>query len=410
VRKTFWSLGVLAVAAATAAFVTANPATGNSKAEWTGTWATALSTANPNDLGGSLSGFNNQSIRMIVRTSVGGEKLRIRVSNAYGTQPLAVGHASVGVPVGSALADLVPGSVKELTFGGSESVTVYKGAEAVSDPIDFDVAPLSELAVTVFLPGATGPTSWHWTARQRTFIYPGDQAENASGANPSSTISCFYFLAAVDVAGKPNGGSVVVLGDSISDGFNTTFNANHRWPDRLAERIIGTPPGVSDPGVLNESLSGNEVTHDGADINFPPAGLSGLARMDHDVLGQTGVHTVIIELGINDIHFLNEPSGRVITGLRQLVSQLQERELQVLICTITPFEGYPTWTAGKETTRQEVNAFIRSGFEHVVDIDQALRDPAAPTKLRADLDSGDHLHPNDAGAAVIAGAVPLWLL
>jgi lysophospholipase L1-like esterase len=410
VRKSFRLLTVLALTAATAAFVTAQPATGNSKASWTGTWATALSTAATNDLGGSLSGFNNQSIRMIVRTSVGGEKLRIRVSNAYGTQPLAVGHASIGIPVGDALADLVPGSIKELTFSGSESVTVYKGAEAVSDPIDFDVAPLSELAVTLYLPAATGPTSWHWTAKQRTFIYPGDQAENPSGAAPSSTISCFYFLTAVDVANKHADGSVVVFGDSISDGFNTTFNANHRWPDRLAERIVGTPPGPGDPGVLNESLSGNEVTHDGIDINFPPAGLSGLARMDHDVLGQTGVKTVIIELGINDIHFLNEPSSRVITGLQQLVSQLEERDLQVLVCTISPFEGYPTWTAGKEATRQAVNAFIRSGFEHVVDIDQALRDPAAPTKLRADLDSGDHLHPNDTGAAVIADAVPLWLL
>lgn len=409
-RKSFRSLTAVAVIAATAAFATANQATGEPKLGWTGTWATALSTANPNNLGGSLSGFNNQSIRMIVRTSVGGEQLRIRVSNAYGTQTLQVGHASIGLPVGSALADLVPGSIKELTFNGNESVTVYKGSEAISDPIDFAVAPLTELAVTLYLPTATGPTSWHWTARQRTFIYPGDQAENPSGAAPSSTISCWYFLAAVDVATKHPGGTVVVFGDSISDGFNTTFNANHRWTDRLAERIVNTPPSNRDPGVLNESLSGNEVTHDGADINFPPAGLSGLARMDTDILGQTGVRTVIIELGINDIHFLNEPSSRVIAGLRQLVSQLEQHDLRVLVCTITPFEGYPSWTPGKEATRQAVNDFIRAGFEHVVDIDRALRDPAAPTKLRAELDSGDHLHPNDAGAAVIADTVPLWLL
>ncbi|HCT79486.1 MAG TPA: GDSL family lipase [Micromonosporaceae bacterium] len=403
-------LVVLAVTATTMVGATASPATGTFKARWTGTWATALTTASLGNTNGSLVGFNNQSVRMIVHTSVAGEKVRIRLSNAFGAQAISVGHASVGIPVAPASPDLVPGSVRELTFGGSESVTVFKGSDVLSDPLDLTVPALSDLAVTIYLPVATGQTSWHWTSRQTSYVYAGDQAENPSGAGHTNAYNSFYFLAGVDVASKTALGSVVVLGDSISDGSGATLNANKRWPDLLAARIVGTMPHIGDPGVLNEALAGNQVTHDGSEIGFTAIGTSALARVDTDVYGQTGVRSVIVELGVNDVHIANDQPDRIIAGLRQLVAQLQEKGLRVLVCTLGPFEGYPSWTPGKETTRVTVNGFIRNEFDHVIDMDQVLRDPAAATKLKVEFDSGDHIHPNDAGAQALAAAVPLWLL
>lgn len=403
---------VLVVAGLTLAGGTSVPATATPTARWTGTWATALTTASLGNTNGSLAGFNNQSIRMIVRTSVGGERLRIRLSNAYGAQPISIGHATVGVPSEKGSPTLKPGSLKELTFGGSASVTIYKGAEVLSDPAEFDVPSLGELAVTLYLPLATGQTSWHWISRQTSYVYSGDRASNPDGTGSTNAYGSFYFLAGVDVASRSAAGSVVVLGDSISDGFGSTVNANTRWPDALANRIVGTAPHVGDPGVLNESLSGNRVTHDGSEIGFTALGISGLARLDPDVFGQTGVRSVIVELGINDVQLSGDASERVIAGLRQLAAQLREHGLRLLVCTLGPFEGYSSWTQEKESTRQAINSYLRStrDFDFVIDMDKVLRDPAAPTKLRAEFDSGDHIHPNDTGAAALAAAVPLWLL
>jgi len=380
--------------------------------KWTGSWATALTTASLGNTNGSLAGFTNQSIRMIVRTSVGGEKLRIRLSNAYGAQPISIGHATVGVPVEKGSPTLKPGSLHELTFGGSASVTVYKGAEVLSDPAAFDVPALSELAVTLYLPAATGQTSWHWVSRETTYVYGGDQAGNVDGAGSTNTYGSFYFLAGVDVASRTARRSVLVLGDSISDGFGSTLNANTRWPDALANRIVGTAPHIGDPGLLNESLSGNRVTHDGSEIGFTALGVSGLARLDPDVFGQTGVRSVIVELGINDVQLSGDAADRVIAGLRQLAAQLREHDVRLLVCTLGPFEGYPSWTPEKEATRAAINAYLRGtrDFDSVIDLDLVLRDAAAPTKLKAEFDSGDHIHPNDTGAAALAAAVPLWLL
>lgn len=400
-------LAALAVTATTLVATAATPATGFLPARWTGTWGTALTAASASNTNGSLEGFTDQSVRMIVRTSVGGEKVRIRVSNAFGTQAITVGHATVGIPSASGSPDLVAGSVKELTFNGSESFTLYKGTEALSDPVDFAVPALSELAVTLYFPTATGPTSFHWTSRQTSYVYAGDQAENVSGAGNTAAFNSFYFLAGVEVASRTALGTVVVLGDSISDGFNTTLNGNKRWPDALANRIVATLPHLGDPGVLNAGLSGNQVTDAGP---FVPVGLNALARLDWDVYGQIGVRSVIVELGINDIQIANHPAERVIGGLDQLVKQLEAKGLRVLVCTLGPFEGFPSWTPEKEAQRLAVNAFIRAEFDHVVDMDAVLRDPAAPSKVKAQFDSGDHIHPNDAGSAAVAAAVPLWLL
>ena len=201
----------------------------------------------------------------------------------------------------------------------------------------------------------------------------------------------------------------MVLGDSINDGYAAPVDANTRWPDFLAARLAGRPARGHLAGVLDESLSGNEVNHDGSEASFPAIGHNGLARLDHDVYADTAVRMVIVELGINDIQASGDPADKIIAGLRQLGQQLDQRGERALICTLGPFEGYPSWTADKEATRLAVNAYIRyqHDFTTVVDLDAALRDPAAPSHVRADLDSGDHIHPNDAGAKILAAAVPL---
>jgi lysophospholipase L1-like esterase len=384
----------------------------SARARWVGTWATALTPASLTDAAGSLTGFTDQSVRMIVRTSVGGDRLRIRISNAFGTQAISVGHVTVGLPAAPASADLQPGSIRELTFGGSGSATAYKGADVLSDPIRMDVPPLTELAVTVYLPMATGPTTYHQVSRQTSFVYAGDRSEDPSGAGPTVTRNAFFFLAGVDVASRSADGTVVVLGDSLSDGNGSTLNANHRWPDFLANRIVNTRPDSKDPGVLNEALSGNRVTHDGTEIGFTSVGASALARLDTDVHGQTGVRTLIVQLGVNDVNLSGDPADRIISGLKQLAEQAHEKDIRVLVCTLGPFEGFtgtPTWTPEKEAVRLAVNAYVRTqhDFDGVIDLDAVLRDPAQPTRVRADYDSGDHIHPNDAGAEAIAAAVPL---
>jgi lysophospholipase L1-like esterase len=401
-------LAILAVTASTLVATAGTPATGFLPARWTGTWGTALTAASAGNTSGSLVGFTDQSVRMIVRTSVAGEKMRIRLSNAFGVQAITVGHATVGRPSASGSPELVAGSIKELTFGGgNESTVIYKGSEVLSDPLDFAVPALSELAVTLYFPTATGATSFHWTARQTAYIYPGDQAENTAGAGNTAAFNSFYFLAGVDVASKTALGTVVVLGDSITDGFTNTLNGNKRWPDALADRVVGTFPHIGDPGILNEGLSGNQVTDAGT---FIPVGTNGLSRLDSDVYGQTGVRSVIVELGINDVQIAGHPADRVIGGLRQIVAQLEEKGLRVLVCTLGPFEGFPSWTPEKEAVRLAINAYIRSEVDHVVDMDAVMRDPAQPSRVKAEFDGGDHIHPNDAGAAAIAAAVPLWLL
>jgi lysophospholipase L1-like esterase len=276
-----------------------------------------------------------------------------------------------------------------------------------------DVGDLSELAVTLYLPTATGPTSFHNTARENAFVYAGDHAADPSGAGSTITRFAFYFLAGVDVDRHHADGSVLVLGDSLTDGNGSTINTNHRWPDFLATRIVGTPPNAHDEGVLNLGLAGNRITHDGLEQNLTSFGNGALARLDTDVFGQTDVRAVIVEMGVNDLNLAPiDPAERIIGGLKQLAAQAHEKNMSVLVCTIGPFEGFtgaPTWTPEKELIRQAVNDYIRNqhDFDAVIDLDEVLRDPAQPTKLRAELDSGDHIHPNDAGAEALANAVPL---
>jgi lysophospholipase L1-like esterase len=383
---------------------------------WAGSWSTSLVAPSPLDTGGSLSGFSDESIREIVHTSLGGNSLRIRLSNEFGTGPITIGHATIALPTDAldGSADLVAGSVHQLTFdGGSPSTTMYEGADVVSDPLHWNLPADSTLAVTIYLPTATGPASWHPSADEETFVYNGDQANNTDGSGNILTRFAFYFLAAIDVQTVLPVGTIVVLGDSISNGNGATLNNNSRWPDLLSDRIESTKSLLKE-GVINQSISGNAVTVDGSQTGLSSItfGRSGASRLVTDVLSQENVRTVIIELGVNDINFYNETAPQIIEGLTQLGLRLKEHNINAVVNTISPFGGFagpPGWSTDKEAVRQAVNTWIRtqSVFDYVIDQDQVLRDPANPTLLLPAYNSGDGIHPNDAGAQALVNSIQL---
>lgn len=392
---------------------------------WAGSWATAVTRGNT--VGLTNTGLNNQSIRMTVQTSVGGDRLRVRLTNLYGEQAVQVGHATIARPntaTADDLSDIDPASLRELTFNGAASATMNKGAELLSDPLPFKVKEQEDLVVTLYFPVLTGPVTFHGQSRVTNFIGATDLTTAADGAGFTIRPDCCWmFLSGIDVERRHSPGSVVVLGDSIGDGNGSTVNADRRWPDLLAERLIDARPEVRTPGVLNLSLAGNRLNHEGPEPGaggFPgyvELGPNALARLNEDVFPQTGVRTVVTHLGINDIWMNGDSAASIIASLRQINQQVQARGLTSLVGTLTPYEGHTYeggWTPEKEATRQAVNAWLRGAgraeFDGLLDFDAVLRDPAQPSRLLPAYDAGDHIHPNDAGAQAMADAVPLRLL
>ncbi|MEU4391296.1 SGNH/GDSL hydrolase family protein [Kribbella sp. NPDC023855] len=391
------------------------------RSEWVGSWSTGV--VRPEATGFTSTGLNNQSARYVVRPSVGGDKVRIRFSNIYGDRPVQIGAATVAkadtaTPVQS---DIDPATKRTLTFNGSPTAVMNKGAELLSDPVNLRVADLSTLVVSVFYPTATGPTSWHAQSLQQNFFGPGDLTNSTAGTDYITTRACCWtFLSGVDVKTEKSDGAIVVLGDSIADGLASTPNANNRWPDQLAERLVADHPRKV-PGVLNVGLAGNRLLNDssgpilGGPSGIEQLGLNALARLNEDVYGQTDARVVITHLGVNDIWMNGATSEQIIAALRQINSQLREKGIRSLGATITPYGGFTTpggWTAEKEATRVAVNTWLRSQheFDGLVDFDQAVRDPAAPEKLLPAYDGGDHIHLSDAGYQAMADAVPLHLV
>ncbi|MEW2330214.1 SGNH/GDSL hydrolase family protein [Micromonospora chersina] len=394
------------------------------RAEWAGTWAAAVTRGNT--VGLTYTGLADQSIRMTVQTTVGGDRVRVRLTNLYGEQAVKVGHATVARPDTATedRSDIDPATVRELTFQGASSTTINKGAELLSDPLDLRVGEQEDLVVTLYFPVLTGLVTFHGQSRTTTFIGGTDLTTAVTSPQFTRKVDCCWmFLSGIDVERRLSPGSVVVLGDSIGDGNGSTVNADRRWPDLLAERLIDARPEVRTPGVLNLSLSGNRLNHEGAEPGaggFPgyyELGPNALARLNEDVFPQTGVRTVITHLGINDIWMNGDSAEAIIASLRQLNQQTRERGLTSLVGTITPYEGNGgpgVWTEEKEATRQAVNTWLRGAggaeFDGVIDFDAVLRDPTHPSRLLPAYDAGDHIHPNDAGAQAMADAVPLRLL
>src|SRR5579872_1284232 len=361
---------------------------------WVGTWAAAPAPAE------GVAGFNNQTIRLNPRVSIGGERLRVRISNAYGNRPLALGAATVALrDKGPAI---VAGKSRKLTFGGRDSAVIAAGAVAYSDAVDVSVAPLADLAVSFHLPGevlANFAITGRY-ARQTNYISPPGNYTAATVMPVGNLTDQWFFLCGVDVLAPRDTLGVVALGDSITDGNISTIDAFCRWPDQLARRLVARA-GRS-VSVMNNGLGGNRILHD-------IRGDSGLRRFDRDVLAQPGVTHVIVMLGTNDLrNRWAKPDEEVtaeqmIAGLQQMALRAHARGITIFGGTLTPFENETflvgAWTPAREAVRLAVNGWIRDSgvFDAVVDFDAGVRDPEHPARMLPIYDCGDHLHPSDAG-------------
>ena len=364
--------------------------------------------------GGGRGGFPapvtvaNQTLRQVVRTSIGGDRVRIVLSNAFGTAPLEIGAAHVALRDRDAA--VRPASVRALTFGGSAAGRIRPGATLVSDAVDMAVPALADLVVDLYLPGELGtgpsPVTTHNGASQTNYLSAAGNHSGAPTLAAERTAGAWFLLARVEVSAAAGASAVVAFGDSITDGARSTTDMNSRWPDVLARRLAArSGPPVA---VLNAGISGNQVLGDGA-------GVSALARFDRDVLMQTGVTHVIVLEGINDIGIARSnptPSAAdLIAGHTQLIERARARGLKVYGATLLPFEGAPYYSAEGEAKRQALNQWIRmsGAYDAVIDFDRVTRDPSAPTKFLPAYDSGDHLHPGDAGYKAMGEAVDLAL-
>src|SRR5580658_8977861 len=401
---------ILAAAAAAALLVGAAPA---ARADgWIASWGAS-------DVFPVGQDINYQTLRQIVRLSAGGKQARVKFSNATGNYPLVIGAAHVAKPAANGpVGTIDPATDHALTFGGLAGITVAPGAEAVSDPVDIDLPPLSSLAISLFVPRWTGPSVIHSDGNATTYI-SGDGDFTSAAAIPSpKTSTSRYFIDELDVEAAGEPAAVVTLGDSITDGYRSKVDANHRWPDRLAERLAARAS-TAPVGVVNAGIGGNRILHDHPEDMFGP---SALARLDRDVLSVPGLKWVVLMEGINDIGHSTSAdlpeqdvsAEEIIAGMKQIIARVHQHGAKIYGATLTPYEGttfHGFYQPAGEAKREAVNAWIRSGgsFDAVIDFDAAVRDPDHPTRIRADYDVGDHLHPNDAGYRAMGDAVDLKL-
>jgi len=393
-------------------------------AEWVATWGAAPLPPAAQPSGGPsppLNSFSGQTIRQVVRISAGGDRVRIRLTNEYGTQPLVIGAARISIVDADGNGD--PASGKPVLFAGQGSVTIPAGSPYVSDAISLSVKPLSSVAISLYFPGDTGPCTCHAVGLQTAQV-SGKGDFTAQTFVASATMQQRAFLSGVEVETSGSGKAIVVLGDSISDGVGSTLGKNRRWPDLLAERLVARDKRKA-WGVVNMGISGNRVLSDGA-------GVSALARLDRDVLSVAGLEYVIVFEGVNDLgisygKFESGPlaerfkaqralSGVVtadmmIAGYRQIIRRAHAKGVKVFGATIAPYGGAMYYQPEGEAVRVEINKWIRTAgeFDAVLDFDSVLRDPGRPTEMAASLHAGDHLHGSDAGYEAVAKSIDLKL-
>ncbi|MDP9868979.1 MULTISPECIES: SGNH/GDSL hydrolase family protein [Streptosporangium] len=409
----------LAALATAAALITpAVPAQASTAGpRWTGAWSAAVQQPSPGGLPGSSNwsqaGFKRQSVRQVIRVTGAGVAVRIKISNLYGTAPLTVSGATVAKAAAGAA--IRPATLRPATFSLRPYTVIPAGQELVSDPIPLPVQALDRLAVTLYFQGATGPATFHDISSATSYRAPGDHRSDPRGTAFTDSSHSWYFLSGVDVLSPAAQGAVVTFGDSVTDGTGSTLDADNRYPDQLAERLVAAGRPLT---VLNSGISGNQVLAD-----HPLFGESGLARFQRDVLDRPGVRTVIVMEGINDITYPGPvvTAEQVIAGHRELIRLAHARGIRVVGGTIMPFKGnpwlYPDGTPepfAQEQVRDQVNTWIRSSGEYdaVADFEQALRSPTDPDRLRPEFNvrdgqEGDRLHPNDAGLNAMAEAIDL---
>lgn len=351
----------------------------------------------------------DQTFRQVAKISLGGSRVRLVFSNAYGDQPMRIGGASVGLAGENGAAE--PGTIQKLTFGGEDGIVIPPGAPAVSDPLDLTVEARAELAISIYLPDETPLTTFHWDGRQTAWFGDGDLTQ-AEDFPPTVTTDARVILSDV-LVDTPNEGAVVVIGDSITDGNGATVDADARWPDFLAERLA--PQRIA---VLNAGISGSRLLQDKMGVNV-------VARLERDVFAQPNVTAAILLIGINDISWpgtdfapdqVRPSAEEMIAGYRQIIALAEANNVRLTGATLPPFEGALSGTplgnyyhTDKDALRREINRWIRESgaFDAIVDFDAVLRDPGHPARINPAFDSGDHLHPGDEGNRAMAEAIDL---
>jgi lysophospholipase L1-like esterase len=379
---------------------------------WVGSWATAQQVP---EAGNSLApgDLHDATLREVVHLSIGGEALRVHISNAFGTAPLDFTAVHIARPSSGASPRIDSSTDRSLTFSGRPGVTIPAGAEYVSDPIAFRVAAQSDLAITFHLDQPPEVETGHPGSRATSYLVHGDHVADVDLPG-AITLEHWFNIAGVDVSAPPGAAAIVTLGDSITDGHGSTTNGNDRWPDDLARRLRAEMPALYF-GVLNEGIGGNRLLLDGL-------GPNALARFDRDVLAEAGVHYLIVQEGINDIGTFglqgsmeqaahNRLVRSIIGAYEQMVLRAHAHGIRVIGGTLTPFMGSSYYKPGpmSEADRVTVNQWIRAPghFDAVIDFDKAVRDPRQPEVLLPAYDSGDHLHPSPAGYSAMAGGVRL---
>jgi lysophospholipase L1-like esterase len=412
-RAGFFVAAAALAAGAAVALASKQPAESATSSGWVESWAAAPQQPTRVSINKAYTGFDDETVRDVVFTSVGGSEIRIRLSNLFGARPLDIGQASVGEVASQAS---LTGPAFPVKFNGSSSVLVAPGQEVVSDPVPMPVAPLEDIAVSVYVPDRTGPVTYHLFGQQGNYIAPGNRVMDITGSGYPARSTSWYFLDAVDVLGADKrAGVVVALGDSITDGVGSGGGLNARWPNFLARRLDAAY-GDEAPGVIDEGIGGNRVLNNSACF-----GQSAVRRFGRDVLDQPGVRDVILLEGINDIGYGGDgnvgceapgtevSAAQIIAGYQTMIAEAHAHGIKIFGCTLTPFESSWFWTIQGQATWQAVNHWIRTSgaFDGVIDFARVLGDPVDPDYLNPAYDSGDGLHPNDAGYSAMAGAIDL---
>lgn len=379
-------------------------------ARWTGTWSAGMQAPLT-----PPATFDHVTMREIVHISLAGRAVRVRLSNAQGTEPLMIGGASIAVRASGA--SVRPRTLRTLKFAGAATISIAPGGVALTDPVALDVDAFDDLAISLYLPAPQAGSTQLTLAHQTSYVSPTGDFTATADMPVASTITTWYWLSGVEVVADRNARSVVAFGDSITEGFGSTTDANARWTDVLARRLHARR-GTADVAVLNEGIGGNRVLND-------VIGPNAQRRIDRDVLTQAGVSHVVLLMGTNDMGFSQIPPGtfgpgvslanvsaaEIISGYEQIIARVHQAGARIIGATVVPFEGAGYYNAAVEPKRAALNQFIRASgkFDGVIDFDAVMRDPTHPTRIRAEFDSGDHLHPNDAGYAAMGNAIDLRL-